>query len=98
MPTRDLCRTGVVPPSGGPRELLRFETTVAERSTAGRSEPGAPHALAVAGSVKRKTAPRGEFGAARIRPRCESMIERQMASPIPVPPCLVDFVPLVASG
>src|SRR5436309_1284475 len=42
-----------------------------------------------AGRVKRKRAPRGAFAAAEIRPPWASTIERQIASPMPMPPDLV---------
>jgi hypothetical protein len=42
-----------------------------------------------AGRVKRKTAPRGSFAAAQIWAPCASTIERQIASPIPMPLGLV---------
>ena len=42
-----------------------------------------------AGSVNWKTVPPAALGEAQMRPRCDSMIDRQIASPIPVPFALV---------
>src|ERR1035438_8531457 len=44
---------------------------------------------ALVGRVKQKLAPQGELAAAHKRPPCDSMIERLMGSPIPVPLSLV---------
>jgi hypothetical protein len=41
------------------------------------------------GNVKQNLAPRGELSAAHKRPPCDSMMERLMGSPIPVPLSLV---------
>src|SRR5277367_3098312 len=41
------------------------------------------------GRVNWTVAPCGSWGAAQIRPPCNSMIERQIDSPIPMPPDLV---------
>jgi hypothetical protein len=43
-----------------------------------------------AGSPNEKTIPRGEFGAAEIRPPWDSMIDRLIARPIPIPCGLVE--------
>src|ERR1700756_3013222 len=53
---------------------------------------GTSYACAVAvaaGRVKQKHAPRGELSAAHKRPPCDSMMERLMLSPMPVPCGLV---------
>src|SRR5580700_4647713 len=42
-------------------------------------------ASALVGRVKQKLAPRGELSAAHKRPPCDSIIERLMRSPMPVP-------------
>jgi choline dehydrogenase-like flavoprotein len=42
-----------------------------------------------AGRLNSKIAPRGTFAFAHSRPPCASMIERQIASPMPMPPDLV---------
>ena len=44
-----------------------------------------PFVSALAGKVKQKFAPRGELLAAHKRPPCDSMMERLMRSPMPVP-------------
>src|SRR4030088_278237 len=44
---------------------------------------------ALVGRVKQKLAPRGELSAAHKRPPCDSMMERLMRSPKPVPCGLV---------
>ena len=41
--------------------------------------------VTLVGRVKRKLAPRGELSAAHKRPPCDSIIERLMRSPMPVP-------------
>src|SRR6266568_759269 len=41
------------------------------------------------GRLNRKVAPWGTFAVAHIRPPCASMIERQIDSPMPMPPGLV---------
>src|SRR5216684_4075630 len=41
------------------------------------------------GRLNRKVAPWGMFAVAHIRPPCASMIERQIDSPMPMPPGLV---------
>ncbi len=46
-------------------------------------------ALLPTGSRNWKTAPRGVLGVAQMRPPWDSMIDRLMASPIPMPPGLV---------
>src|SRR4030088_305895 len=40
---------------------------------------------ALVGRVKQKLAPRGELSTAHKRPPCDSMMERLMRSPMPVP-------------
>src|SRR5258705_6333831 len=44
-----------------------------------------PFVSALAGKVKQKLAPRGELLAAHKRPPCDSIMERLIRSPIPVP-------------
>src|SRR5215470_18959373 len=46
-------------------------------------------ALAPIGSVKLRTAPNGDRRSAHNRPPCASMIDRLIASPIPIPSFLV---------
>jgi hypothetical protein len=41
------------------------------------------------GRLNRKIAPHGTFGIVHMRPPCASIIERQIDSPIPMPPDLV---------
>src|ERR1700745_2348387 len=48
-----------------------------------------PFVSALAGKVKQKLAPRGELLAAHRRPPCDSIMERLMRSPMPVPCGLV---------
>src|SRR5215472_17598910 len=47
------------------------------------------HTAAANRSVKATVAPHVSLLTAQRRPPCDSMIERQMASPIPIPCCLV---------
>src|SRR5579862_7007099 len=47
------------------------------------------HDATRAGSVKDKVAPTASSDAAHIRPRCASMMERQIANPMPIPFSLV---------
>jgi ClpP class serine protease len=54
--------------------------------TAGRNQAPAP---ARTGSVKQKVSPGPSFAVAHMWPPCASMIERQTASPIPIPCSLV---------
>jgi hypothetical protein len=63
-----------------PRRLLRPELMGRQVAT-----PSPPWA----GRVNWKLAPRGTVAAAHTRPPCASMIERQIDSPMPIPPGLV---------
>jgi hypothetical protein len=47
------------------------------------------HGLTLVGKVNWNTAPRGSFASAHSRPPWASMIDRQIDSPIPVPPVFV---------
>ena len=65
---------------------IRTLTTPSTKTLASRA-CGA--SLAVSGSVKVTVAPRVSLLPVQRRPPCDSMIDRQMASPMPIPCCLV---------
>src|SRR5258708_6121845 len=66
----------------------RLHPSAEERSKDARAESRSNHRSCTStwvGRVMKKLAPRGELAPAHNRPSCDSMIDRLMDSPIPVP-------------
>src|SRR5258708_35752939 len=68
---------------------FRFPDAQSYAASIGSAYPAGTVSSRSRGTVNRKTAPRGSFAPAHICPPCASMIERQMAKPMPMPWTLV---------
>src|SRR6267142_5814005 len=74
-----------IPPGPDLLDSVRYQRSHLSRARFRGAGDLAAARLQLAGRLKRKIAPRGEFFIAQSFPPWASMIEREIASPIPIP-------------